>query len=49
MNPLDNAAAEMPDIANEQQVEVAGKLDWVGMNEIETDDIMGTPATIYVF
>ena len=35
MNPLDNAAAEMPAIANEQQVEVAGKLDWVGMNEIE--------------
>ena len=35
MNPLDNTAAEMPDIANEQQVEVAGKLDWVGMNEIE--------------
>jgi GTP cyclohydrolase I len=25
----------MPDIANEQQVEVAGALDWVGMNEIE--------------
>ena len=27
--------ALLPDIANEQQVEVAGKLDWVGMNEIE--------------
>ena len=35
MNPFENAAADMPDIANETQVEVAGKLDWVGMNEIE--------------
>ena len=35
MNPFENTAAEMPDIANETQVEVAGKLDWVGMNEIE--------------
>jgi GTP cyclohydrolase I len=26
---------DMPDIANETQLEVAGKLDWVGMNEIE--------------
>ena len=35
MNPFDNTAVEMPDIANDTQVEVAGKLDWVGMNEIE--------------
>ena len=35
MNPFDNTAADMPDIANDTQVEVAGKLDWVGMNEIE--------------
>ena len=35
MNPIENVVADMPDIANETQVEVAGKLDWVGMNEIE--------------
>jgi GTP cyclohydrolase I len=35
MNPFENVAADMPDIANDTQVEVAGKLDWVGMNEIE--------------
>jgi GTP cyclohydrolase I len=35
MNPFENTAADMPDIANDTQVEVAGKLDWVGMNEIE--------------
>lgn len=35
MNPFENTVADMPDIANETQVEVAGKLDWVGMNEIE--------------
>jgi GTP cyclohydrolase I len=35
MNPFDNTAADMPDIANDTLVEVAGKLDWVGMNEIE--------------
>mgnify|MGYP001817513865 CR=1 FL=1 len=35
MNPFENVSADMPDIANDTQVEVAGKLDWVGMNEIE--------------
>ena len=35
MIPFENTAADMPDIANDTQVEVAGKLDWVGMNEIE--------------
>jgi len=35
MNPYENVVADMPDIANETQLEVAGKLDWVGMNEIE--------------
>jgi len=35
MNPIENVVADMPDIANETQLEVAGKLDWVGMNEIE--------------
>ncbi|MBT8050079.1 MAG: GTP cyclohydrolase I FolE2 [Gammaproteobacteria bacterium] len=35
MSPLDNTMIDMPDIANETQLEVAGKLDWVGMNEIE--------------
>ena len=35
MNPYENTATDMPDIANDTQVEVAGKLDWVGMNEIE--------------
>ena len=34
MNPFENVAADMPDIANDTQVEVAGKLDCVGMNEI---------------
>ena len=35
MNPFENTAADMPDIANDTQVEVDVKLDWVGMNEIE--------------
>jgi len=35
MSPLENTMIDMPDIANETQLEVAGKLDWVGMNEIE--------------
>ena len=35
MSLYDNAVTDMPDIANEEQAEVAGKLAWVGMNEIE--------------
>ena len=35
MRRYDNLVPDMPDIANDTQVEVAGKLDWVGMNEIE--------------
>ena len=35
MNPFDNTAADMPDIANDPLVGVSGRLDWVGMNEIE--------------
>ena len=35
MTPLDSVLQDMPDIANDAQAEVAGKLDWVGMNEIE--------------
>ena len=35
MRRFDNVVPDMPDIANDTQVEVAGKLDWVGMNEIE--------------
>jgi GTP cyclohydrolase I len=31
----ENLLREMPDIANEAQPDVAGRLDWVGMNEIE--------------
>ncbi|MEJ2534224.1 MAG: GTP cyclohydrolase FolE2 [Gammaproteobacteria bacterium] len=35
MKPEDNTLRRMPDIANEVLPEVAGELDWVGMNEIE--------------
>ena len=35
MTPFESILREMPDIANEARPEVAGKLDWVGMNEIE--------------
>ncbi len=35
MKILDNVLRTMPDIANEAQPDVAGKLEWVGMNEIE--------------
>ena len=35
MTPIESLLQEMPDIANDAQAEVTGKLDWVGMNEIE--------------
>jgi GTP cyclohydrolase I len=35
MKPTDNILRDMPDIANELQAQVAGSIDWVGMNEIE--------------
>ena len=35
MKSLDNVLREMPDIANEDFASVAGKLEWVGMNDIE--------------
>ncbi len=35
MKPDENLMRQMPDIANEVQPDVAGRLDWVGMNEIE--------------
>jgi GTP cyclohydrolase I len=35
MSSIENILRDMPDIANEARPEVAGKLDWVGMNEIE--------------
>ena len=35
MKPLDSVLREMPDIANEERPSVAGKLEWVGMNDIE--------------
>ncbi|MDT8321340.1 MAG: GTP cyclohydrolase FolE2 [Xanthomonadales bacterium] len=35
MTPIQSALREMPDIANEAKPDVAGKLAWVGMNEIE--------------
>ena len=35
MNPIENVLRDMPDIANEARPSVAGKLEWVGMNEIE--------------
>ena len=31
MSPFDSALTDMPDIANDAQAEVAGKLAWVGM------------------
>ncbi len=35
MKLFDNVLREMPDIANEARPSVAGKLEWVGMNDIE--------------
>ena len=35
MKSFDNVLREMPDIANEEYASVAGKLEWVGMNDIE--------------
>ena len=35
MKPFDNVLRDMPDIANEERPSVSGKLEWVGMNEIE--------------
>ncbi len=35
MKSPENVLRDMPDIANEVSAEIAGRLDWVGMNEIE--------------
>ena len=35
MKLIENVLREMPDIANEARPDVTGKLEWVGMNEIE--------------
>ncbi len=35
MKPIDSLLRQMPDIANDAQPDVAGHLEWVGMNEIE--------------
>jgi len=35
MKPLDRILREMPDIANEERPSISGKLEWVGMNDIE--------------
>ena len=35
MSPFESFLRDMPDIVNEARPEVAGKLAWVGMNEIE--------------
>jgi len=35
MKPFDNILRDMPDIANDVSPAVAGKLEWVGMNDIE--------------
>lgn len=35
MKPVENVIHEMPDIANEANASVSGKLEWVGMNDIE--------------
>ncbi|MDX1740808.1 MAG: hypothetical protein R3178_05915 [Rhodothermales bacterium] len=60
-NPVGTRLALMSDghdVANWQQWKADNTLDaqavnklfvMLGMNEIETDDLMGTPATIYVF
>ena len=35
MKSIDSTLRDMPDIANEDRPSVAGKLEWVGMNDIE--------------
>ncbi len=40
---LDNTARVLPDIANEARPAVAGRLDWVGMGEIEVPVRLQTP------
>ena len=35
MTSFDSTLRDMPDIANEERASVAGKLEWVGMNDIE--------------
>jgi GTP cyclohydrolase I len=35
MSSIESILRDMPDIANEAMPEVAGQLDWVGMNDIE--------------
>ena len=35
MKSFENVLRQMPDIANEELASVAGKLEWVGMNDIE--------------
>lgn len=35
MKPVENVLRDMPDIANEAKASVSGKLEWVGMNDIE--------------
>ncbi len=35
MKPIENVVKDMPDIANDARAQVAGELDWVGMDEIE--------------
>lgn len=35
MKPEEYVLRDMPDIANEARPSVAGKLEWVGMNDIE--------------
>ena len=35
MKTIDYVLRTMPDIANDAQPSVAGKLEWVGMNELE--------------
>jgi GTP cyclohydrolase I len=35
MEPFENILRDMPDIANEERPSVGGKLEWVGMNDIE--------------
>jgi len=43
MSSSETPIAEMPDIASDADTQVAGKLDWVGMNEIEMPVRVDTP------
>ena len=57
MKTIDNILRDMPDIANDAKPQVAGELDWVGMDEIELpvrimtdqDEILHSTARVTAF